>query len=186
MEISEKVETINKQLVDEFGRDISTGDAIWRVVWSEDQFEKRFGTYDDFTKSGIYIRTVTEVRLVPKYRQWIQKKYVLERLVIVPTGTEEILTKTSYEPIYVFEDNKHNYLPPRFDAAKFVIELIYAAQGKPIRIEVEDDPNDPQVREKRIMKLQQELFGNDTKIGDALTYGSGISLAGAQKNGNPV
>src|SRR5689334_9373374 len=84
MELVEKIEVLNSRLVDHFGIDTVTGDAIWRIVFSEDQFEKRLGTYDDITKGGIYLRTVTEVREVPKYRQWIHKKYILERLVLVP------------------------------------------------------------------------------------------------------
>ena len=84
MELTEPVDSINKQLVDHFGTDTITGLAMWRVVFSEDQFEKRLGTYDDFTPSGIYLRTVTEVREVPKYRQWIKRKYVLENLVLIP------------------------------------------------------------------------------------------------------
>lgn len=177
MELITKIETINRQLTDEFGFDTVTGDAIWRVVWSEDQFEKRFGTYDDITSSGIFIRTVTEVREVPKYRQWIKEKYVLERLVVVPADTKEILTKVSYEPLHVFQDGRGKYLPPKYEACKFIIELIYAAQNKPIRVEVDQDL-DPEVRRVKYLKLYEELFGNETNVGDALAHRTGVTVPG--------
>ncbi len=72
--MSSEVDRINNQLKDLFGIDTVTGLQIFRIVYSEDQLEKRYGTYDDYTKGGLYIRTVTEVREVPKYRQWIQKR----------------------------------------------------------------------------------------------------------------
>jgi hypothetical protein len=129
MELAEPIELINDLLKSHYGVDTVSGDSIWRVVWSEDQYEKRFGTYDDITPSGVYIRTVTEFRLVPKYKQWIHEKFVLERLVLVQAQNEhELTTKVSYEPIYVFEDANNNYLPPKFIAAKWVVDCIYAVQ----------------------------------------------------------
>jgi hypothetical protein len=54
MELTEKIESINNQLIELYGIDTITGQAMWRVVWSEDQFEHRLGTYDDFS-GEIYI-----------------------------------------------------------------------------------------------------------------------------------
>lgn len=182
MELTEKIESMNRQLIDLFGIDTITGEAMWRIVWSEDQFEHRHGTYDDYTKSGIYIRTVTETRFVPKYRQWVQQKYVLERLVFVPEVNAGDLpaARLSYEPIYVFETNSKRYLPPRLDAAKFVIDSVLAAQGKsslakykdPISGLSQDDYMEMKAQE--IQCLEEELFGNETEVGDALAHGEAI------------
>lgn len=178
MQITESIESINKQLVDLFGVDTVTGTPIWRVVWSEKQIEKRWGTYDDYTPSGIFIRTVTEVREVPKYRQWIQNKYVLERLTVIPEiNMAELPTqKLSYEPIYVFETKKGEYLPPKIEAAKFIIDSLYAAMGKSCMAKyVDEEANNPiEVKEQRVAKLHEELFGNETEVGDALAYREAI------------
>jgi hypothetical protein len=183
MELVEPVESINNYLIESFGIDTSTGDPIWRVVWSEDQFEHRLGTYDDITPAGLYLRTVTEVRWVPKYRQWIQKKYVLERLVVVPEQNMPELpaTKMSYEPIWVFEDKDGNYLPPKWEAAKFVIDTIYAAQYSNHNLARYKDPEDSQeasleLKKQRVDKITEELYGDEIgQIGMDLLMGQAIS-----------
>jgi len=176
--LNESVESINQQLIDLFGIDTVTGQAMWRVVWSEDQFEHRLGEYDDYTPGGIYLRTVKEVRYVPKYRQWIQQKFVLERLVVIPeiSMPELPATKTSYEPIYPFETGSGKYLPPNILAAKFVIDTILAAQGKSSLAKYKDPDAGltmSDVHEKKVAeidKIQEELFGNETLVGDALAH----------------
>jgi hypothetical protein len=183
MELTETIESINQQLIDEFGIDTVTGDPIWRVVWSEDQFEHRLGTYDDITPAGLYLRTVTEVRWVPKYRQWIQKKYVLERLVVVPESNMPELpsTKLSYEPLWVFEDVNGGYLPPKWEAAKFIIDTVYAAQYKNHNLARYNDPENSQeasleLKKQRIDKIQEELYGDEIgQIGMDLLMGQAIS-----------
>jgi len=189
MELTERIDNINRQLVDLYGIDTITGLAMWRVVWSEDQFEHRFGTYDDFTESGIYIRTVTEVRYVPKYRQWIHNKYVLERLVVVPEISAGDLpaTKLSYEPMYPFETNSGKYLPPRLDAAQFIIETVLASQGKSSLAKYKDPVSGLstedylEMKNKEIETLQEELFGNETDTGDAIAHGEAIIVPGNYK-----
>lgn len=126
------VQVINQQLKDLYSVDIVTGLPIFRVVWSEDQFEKRYGTFTDYVPgTNIFLREVTEVREVPKYRQWIHGKHILERLVLVPPQNmvELVEAQISYEPLWTFEDRNKNYLPPRLDACKFIIDAVLAAQA---------------------------------------------------------
>src|SRR5690606_31743133 len=151
-------ESINRQLKDLFGIDTVTGLPMYRVVWSEDQLEKRL---TDRTDTGIHLLR-PEVRLLPKYRQWIQNKYVLERLVVVPEiNAHELPTqKLSYEPLWVFEDKKGNALPPTVWACKFCIDTVHAALGKQsLRKYVDEEAKNPEEhREKRIKQLEEELF----------------------------
>jgi len=181
MELTESIESINSQLIGLFGMDTVTGQPIWRVVWSEDQFEYRLGTYDDITPEGLFLRTVTEVRYVPKYRQWVQNKFVIERLVVIPEISREELpaTKISYEPIWVFEDKYGNYLPPKLEAAKFIIDTVYAAQYSNHNLARYIDPDNSQEavienQKKRIDGLVEELFGEQsafegtTKTGETI------------------
>ncbi len=178
MELPEKVETINRQLVDLFGIDTITGKPIWRVVWSEDQFEKRLM---DVTDEGLSLIT-PQVREVPKYRQWITQKYVLERLVLVPeiNAGELPASKQSYEPIFVFMDKNGDYLPPKIQAAKFVIDAIYELQGRNTFAKYRDPINNieeyREARRKEIDKIQAELFGDETAVTDALTRKEGIVI----------
>jgi len=182
MELTEPIESINKQLVEHFGSDTITGLAMWRVVWSEDQFEHRLGTYDDYTPGGIYLRTVTEVRYVPKYRQWIKQKYVLENLVVVPVINANELpdSKVSYEPIFVFETGSGKYLPPKFEASKLVIDTIHAAMGKSSMAKYKDPmaglTTEEQIltKAKEIDNLQEELFGKETFTGYEQAQGEAI------------
>jgi hypothetical protein len=192
METTEAIESLNRQLVDLYGIDTITGQPMWRIVWSEDQFEHRHGTYDDYTPGGLYIRTVTEVRYVPKYSQWIVCKYVLERLVVIPEVNAGDLpaTKLSYEPIYPFQTNSGQYLPPRLDAAQFVIDLVYASQGKSSLAKYKDPVNGLtgddyiEMKNKELDILQEELFGNETDTGDAMAHGEAIIVPRNYKKEN--
>lgn len=172
MELTELVCDINDRLKTIFGIDTITGQPIWRIVFSEDQYEKRFGTYDDYAGS-IYLRTVTEVRLVPKYKQWIHEKYILERLVVVPEQNQEELptARVSYEVIWVFEDKNGNYLPPKWEAAKFIIDTIYAAQYGPknhsLKKYVDDEDSQEkslELKEKRIKEITEALWGDQSSL----------------------
>ena len=175
MELTEPIPSINSQLVELFGIDTISGLPMWRVVYSNDQLEKRLGTYDDYTEGGIYLRTVREVREVPKYRQWIPDKYVLERLTIIPDINKEDLptSRMSYEPMYVFEDSHGKYLPPKLNACKFAIDTVYAAEGKHSLAKYVEPEGE---NENRVAKLQEELFGNETSVGDALAHGYGVTV----------
>ena len=60
-------------------------------------------------------------------------------------------------------------LPPIWNATKLVVDALYAALGKKgLRKYVEDEKfTTPEGREQRIKELSEELFGNETEVGDA-------------------
>lgn len=159
----ETIRTINQLLQDFYGVDTVTGKTMWRVVWSDDQYEKRL---TDRTDSGICL-LFPEVRELPKY-QWIKHRYVLERLVLIPEVNlvELPSEKLSYEPIWVFEDRHKNALPPAFWACKFCIDTVMAAQGhKSMAKYVDDEAKNPiEHRENRIKALEEELFGDESNL----------------------
>ncbi len=169
----EELSIVNARLDEHFGK-AWNGMPIWRIVWSEEQFEKRLTYYTD---TGIQLLH-PEVRELPKYRQWIQNKWVLERLTAVPEiNQEELTNKISYEPIYVFERNDGTGLPYKWEAAKFVIDGIMAAMGKYSLGPKYVDPDIDNPKEKkleRIKKLEDDLFGNETSTGDALAHNQAI------------
>ncbi len=168
----EGLETINKRLLDYFSKDIASNQPIWRIVWSEDQYEKQLTKY---TPEGLEL-LYPEMREVPKYKQWIHNKYILERLVIVPPINEtELTTKTNYEPVWVFEDKHGNPLPPKWEVCKYVIDCVLAAQGKSNLAHYNRDDESVEKKEERVNRLMEELFGNETSTTDALAYREGVA-----------
>ena len=179
-----EVERINRSLVDEFGIDSSTGQAIWRIVWSDDQYEKRLMYTTDEGLSLLY----PEVREVPKYKQWLPHLWVLERLVIIPfMNMGEIpSTKLSYEPMFPFWDKAGNPLPPNYIAAKFVIDSVYAAQGKG-NLTKYSDPEATQegqieAKRKRVDELTEAIYGDETEVTDHLSRQTGIIVPQSYNN----
>lgn len=173
MELREEIEDINKRLLDEFGTEFGNAPRF-RVVFSDDQYEKR---WTDRTDEGFELLQ-PEVRLLPKYKQYIREKYVLERLIPV-VGETDLVTKVSYEPAWVFQDNNGNYLPPRFDACKHIIEAMFQAIGRAGTFTKYKDPDiDPEHRKAELKKVEEQLFGNETDLTDNLHYGSGIVVPG--------
>lgn len=169
-ELTETLDFINRKLEREFSKDI-TGRPYWRVVWSDDQTEKRRMTHTD---EGLQLIN-PEVRLVKKY-QHIKERYVLEKLTEV-VGETDLVVPMSYEPIWTFEDRFRNYLPPRFDACKFVIEAVnMQLAGAGGHVKYKDETTTPEYREALLKRKEQELFGNETPVGDALAYDSGVTV----------
>lgn len=169
MELRESIESINEKLLNEYGTEFGKSPKF-RVVFSEDQFEKRVM---DYTDEGFEL-LIPEVRLVPKYKQWIKAKYILERLVPAPEDSD-LTVKVSYEPLWTFQDNKGNYLPPFFEGCKLIIDNMFMNSGQRQYPKFKDDMS----KEKylaNIEKTQSELFGNETDVGDALSYGSGVGF----------
>lgn len=182
MELTESIESINNQLIDLFGIDTLNGLPIWRVSWAEDQIEKQYGTFNDFTSNGMFIRSVTEVREIKKY-PWIKNKYILEQLTLVNECDQEQLAgaKIAYNCMFVFENKNGNYLPPQVQIAQFVIDTIYAAMGK-TNLAKYKEAADTGERLKEVNELHEELFGNETTIGDALAYKTGIVVPGVNES----
>lgn len=174
MESIEPVDVLNKRLRDVYGIDIVTGMPIWRIVWSEDQYEMRQTDYDD---RGNQLLT-SEVRLLPKYKQWINEKWILENLVLVPNQNRNELAdaKISYECIYVFEDIEGNFLPAKWEACEFTISCIKAMKGdnKPLRKYLGDSGN-LEDKQKRLDSIEEQLFGDVSSLGYRTVTGEAVA-----------
>lgn len=171
--MSESIETLNSRLVEHYGIDSSTSKAMFRIVWADDELEKRLVEESDWGVRFLF----PEVREVKKY-PYLKGFYVLERLVLVPdVNLAELPSqKLSYEPIWTYRDKNNGPLPPIWSATKFVVDALYAALGKKsLRKYVDSEKNTtPEGREQRIKDLQDELFGEETAISDAVNYKEGI------------
>lgn len=176
----ETLEIINRRLIDTYGKYLD-GQPNYRVVWSEDQIEKRLSNYNHF---GIELLTPILIE-APKYRQYIQDKYILERLIEVPIiYQDQALHKLSYEPLWVFEDGQGKKLPVRWDVIEIVLDNVHENAAKAVGKEYKKykDPNeelvDPKLfreaQEEKLKTIEEMLFGNETETADALTYKEGI------------
>lgn len=176
----ESIETLNTRLRNFYGIDSNTARPIFRIVWANDQTEKRLV---DTLDGGLQL-LYPIVREVKKY-PYLNNLHVLERLVVVPdVHVGELPTqKLSYEPIWAYRDEKGNPLPPIWPATKIVVDTLYAALGKvSLAKYVEDEKfTTKEGRDLRIMELQQELFGNETETADALRYKEGIVVPSSYK-----
>jgi hypothetical protein len=175
----ETLEIINKRLHENYGE--TENMPNFRIVWSEDQFEFRS---TNFTDEGFQLLH-PEVRKLPKYKQWIKSKYLLERLTAVPFISKEELAdaKISYEPLWVFEDVKGFPVLPTWAGAKFVIETVHEQVRTKGAYTKYKDPDDglteSQAIEKKnveLQSIQDELFGNESTITDALAYKQGVGF----------
>lgn len=172
MELTEPIERINELLSREFGHKFNKPE--WRVVLAGEQFEKRVMEHTD---EGLELLT-PEVRTVRKYQHIKPDRYVLEREVPVQ-GETDLVTKTSYEPAWTFEDRHGNYLPPRFDACKVIIESIYGSVG--LNYIKKDKNMTAEAMKAEIDRMEELLFGNETPVGDALAHGYGVVVPGPKE-----
>ncbi len=175
-ESDETISALNQLLKEHFGISTDTNQQMWRVVWSDDQYEKRLTEFTDF---GFQLLQ-PEVRELPKY-QWIKQKYILEHLVVVPEVSMPELpaTKLSYEVIWVFEDKYGNYLPPKFEACKFIIDTVHAAQfgtGGMKKYEDEESTQEKSLefKKKTIDNLVEELFGEQSSLEGTTVTGESV------------
>lgn len=169
----ESIEALNQRLIDHFGIDSNNGQAQYRIVWANDQREKKLMRE---TAAGVQL-LFPEVMEVPKY-PYLKDLYVLERLVVVPEDNRKELAgiKLSYEPIWSYRDANSMPLPPIWTATKFIIDVLHAALGKKsLRKYVDSEENTtPEGMDARITKLCEELFGNENETTDALAYREGV------------
>lgn len=179
----ESVEVLNERLINIYGK-YEDGQANYRLAWSEDQFENRFGTYNLFDVHGNKIGEHTGWEYAPKYRQWMPSQWVLEILLPVPDfQTQELTTKLTYEPLFGFHAQHTKEETPQWDTIQFIIENVRKAGAEKVRVKYKDpliDQSDPkiakEVKEARISAMERDLFGNETDTGDALSYKEGVTV----------
>lgn len=169
----ESIETLNTRLIDFFGTDANTGQPMFRIVWANDQLEKRLVGESEEGVQYLF----AEVKEVKKY-PYLKDLYVLEQLVLVPEAQAHELptSKMSYEPLWAYCRDNRMPVPPVWPATKLIIDTMMAMKGvRSLRQYVDSEENTtPEGREQRIAKLHAELFGDETEVGDALRYKEGI------------
>lgn len=121
-------EIINERLVRLYGIEPITGQPKYRVVRSETQTEKRYGSYDILTKdTGIYIGKGQGLIEIKKY-WYIKDCWLLERVEPNLNRKDTIFDKWCYEPILPFLDKDDNQLPLNWKAIEFVVAKLEKAE----------------------------------------------------------
>lgn len=177
----EKIETINQFLRDTFGIDTVTTQPMYRVVWADDQFEKRLTNYTD---SGIFMLQ-GEVRELPKY-PWCKGFYVLEMLQPVPEANIKELAgrKIDYNILHKFMGANELPVAPASWACKFVIDAVNAAMGrgslnsyieKP-KAPISNPREDYEDKKARLDQIENELYGDESGLGGETIKMSGSAI----------
>ena len=171
---------INERLKQLYGKFVDTENPRYRVVFSDDEIEKRHGTFNVTTEGGVFLREETGIREVPKY-EWLQGQWVLERLL--PNMHKEVYEgEYTYEPLYAFPPG----LPIKWEAIHFVCQI---AEGA-IKNESELPKTEKQAWEeieRQKAKDSARILNmlDNTAVQSALHDGGAVSLAGIEvpKNG---
>lgn len=164
MDDKNKIDGINKMLKDTFGVDDKFR-PIFRVVWSDSQIEKRWGTFTEMYGS-IFIRETKGLVEAKKYN-YIAHRWVLEKLM--PAMTDEVIgldnDRYSYEPIYTFEDKFQRPLPVEWWACEMIVRrLLGAMSGEHRRTQSDVDAEEDAAYAKEVAYMEDVIA--DAQGGD--------------------
>lgn len=183
LSLSEPLQLINHRLKDYFGV-FENGEPNWKLFWSEDMLEKRMM---NSTENGV-ILALPEPRLVKK-ANYLNDCWVLCRIVPVPECDKAELcgAKTSYEPICTFDHPETGEpMAPDWDiihaTIKVCLENMANAGHKAPEQIPEEMRNTREAIEYRVNKKMEEMFGNETKIGDSLALDSAVGFGTRKRN----
>lgn len=166
---------VNRQLEEIYGKDLTSELPIWRVVFSDDQLETRFGEFNHFVGNSL-IRTNKEIAEVPKY-PFVKHRHVLERLMY--HTNPELMDNPSYEPMYVFQDKHGNSLDVELWACQARIQMLFSDPVKKTEKDHEAEYNEQLRKEKVICK---DILANDRPyIPTMIELGEAVSLPKVDK-----
>src|ERR1043165_5019958 len=182
------INIINRRLVETHGKDFLE-QPIYRVVWSEDEIEKRFGTFRDYLSgTNILIREVTEVREVKKY-PYLPNQYVLEKLFINKHNTEILDNKTytpracTYEPLWSFGHERNGRAKRPVWRA---IELLILSINNPSKLtpsEMDDRELEQAYKDEQLMTEILNTHIKHDSLHAAIKDGGTVMLNQDYKNG---
>lgn len=160
-----------------YGGNNPNNESNFRLVWSNDQFEWRKGTFNDFS-GDIFVRTTTEERYTRKYN-YIHERWILEHWCpqeLVKSEETPAVTNGDYEPVWVFEDKHFNYLEPTIKVIEFMFYCMM--KNKP--------STEQQIMNEIMIKEDQEIqhfmdmidtspIGNALRMREAVGYTKGLN-----------
>jgi hypothetical protein len=173
-----EAKVMNDRLLEMYGRHLSTDKANFRVTWSEDQFEKRFGTFNVYY-GDVFVREEVGIRSVPKY-EYLDHQWVVERLH--PNYYKDVMEgEYIYEPLWAFPKN----LPLKWEAIDYCVKM--ALKLLPIdyekrtpQTEKEAINQDNQRKAEEVKEARRELdnISDPSELELRLKDGDAVSLSG--------
>jgi hypothetical protein len=152
------IHLINRKLRDQYGIDVASDLPKYRIVWSDDELEKRTGLFQDFVPgTNILIRSVYEMREVKKYN-YLDPQYILEKLT-PNVNNPEIMFGLVYEPVWCFKEQR--------ELIWRAIDLLIRFSQHPYKPftekELENMDEAQRIEDEKIMaRMLDELVPNDS------------------------
>jgi len=169
------VKHINKYLKEHHGSDLLSR-PFYRIVWSEDELEKRFAMYDNMLSDHIIFNTVKKLKEVRKYANPIYKeRFILEKLILDidnPEVWDTTMGRGSYEPIWVFRGLGDTYQVPTLKTVDFVLRMLLGK--KEHRDQRMEDNEEESSLQAEIADCQEVLGGSEGAIASQLRDRSAI------------
>lgn len=175
------VDWINRKLVENYGKDLY-GNATYRVVYSSSQRENRYGTFEVKTESGIFLRTETCWKEVPKYPLF-PDMWVFEKIQENYGQNPEIQKGMTYEPIWFFRDAKGEKVQPEWWACEAIVQADRAV--KKMQLSPDDFQAAEDLRMAREKMVCKDIIQNESPyLAGALRDGSAIAVPSNYEKSN--
>jgi hypothetical protein len=149
------IEYYNEKLILLFGKEPTTNQPKYRLVRSELQTEKRYGSYDVLTQeTGIWLGVKQGLVEIKKY--WYMKDCWLLERVEPNTNRKDILyDKFTYEPLYPFLDKDDNPLPVNWRLLEFMLGQLERAERRVFKTESDHHAEE----EKKMQEESEKVYG---------------------------
>ena len=172
------IDTIDSLLIKSFLKQgpfvpLST-QPLFRLVWSDDQYELRTGTFGKFV-DNIKIAEYQATEQVLKY-SWIKERWVVEQWFPPEVCLLDELPESkqgSFEPIYVFEDSKGNSLPLKLEVVQFLVQASLKPKTSVMRKQSLSKEN-TEAREKVAQDITWDCINDDGPLVSQFHDGTAI------------
>jgi hypothetical protein len=150
-------------------------DPLFKLVWSNDEYELRTAKCAKFDAHNNFIGWEYKTDRLRKY-SWIDQRWVLEQWRPPEVAYNSELPESingSYEPLYVFQDERYNSLPLRLDVIQFIVKCALAPEKseqlrKSISLEAREN------KDKKAMKESLEVLEDEGPLVSQFHDGSAI------------
>jgi len=151
---------------------------IFRLVWSEDLFEKRLGTFRDYD-GDTFIRERIEVENTKKYN-FINNRWIFEQWFPPEVAFNSELVESNkgdYICIYVFEEKNGQPLPLNLTVIQFLVHECLKPKTseqfkKSYSITIEEE------KRKRAFDKDIDMLGDEGPLVSQFHDGSAILMPG--------
>ena len=170
------IQDMNEKLAKLFGS--QEGHPNFRISWTTDQREKRFGQFEEFLENtDIYLRSFEGLREVPKY-PFKPDRWVLEKFTDA-TKNKELAGNYSYEPFWIFE-KQDKYQEPAWKAIVFLVyQYLFATKEKLTQKDI--DRRDKEEFDKEVDFLYDYFENESPYLASQFSHGTAVFISGDEK-----